>query len=186
MPKNAVPNCSEVGTLNPIVGIIGLMQANEVIKILTGTGDPIKNQLLIYNSADNSQFKMKMQVENTCDNVGKRGILKIFKKEEYADPSCEIQEEVLLITLRDFKQKLNNENLVVISVIEEDHVKLPMEVSMEIPISEFDVENLEIDTSKDYFIICRKGLLSYTATQLLKEKYPELNVFSLKNGMENY
>lgn len=39
-PKIAtdIPNCEEAGTLNPIVGIIALMQANEVIKILTNTG----------------------------------------------------------------------------------------------------------------------------------------------------
>ena len=38
MPQKHIPNCSEIGTLNPIVGMIGLMQANEVIKIITGIG----------------------------------------------------------------------------------------------------------------------------------------------------
>ncbi len=186
MPKEAVPNCSETGTLNPIVGIIGLMQANEVIKILTNTGEPLKNQLLIYNSADNSQFKMKFQVEKTCDNIGKRGILKIFKKDDYADPACEIQDENLVITMSDFKQKMSNENVVIISVIEEAHTKLPFEVTNEIPMSEFDVENLEIDANNEYHIICYKGILSYTATKLLKDKYPDLKVFSLTKGIEKY
>ena len=186
MPKEMVPSCSETGTLNPIVGIIGLMQANEVVKILSQTGEPLKNQLLIYNSADNSQFKMKFQVEKTCDNIGKRGILKIFKNEDYLDQECEVQNMDLLISMYDFKQKLNDENVVVISVIEESHSKLPFEVAMEIPISEFDVDILKIDKNKEYFIICKKGLLSYTATELLKDKYPELNVFSLKNGINNY
>ena len=39
-PKNQVPNCAEVGTLNPIVGLIGLLQANEVIKVLCELGQP--------------------------------------------------------------------------------------------------------------------------------------------------
>ena len=191
MPKDTVPSCSEIGTLNPIVGIIGLMQANEVIKILTQTGEPIKNQLLIYNSADNSQFKMKFQVEKTCDNIGKRGILKIFKKEDYADPACNPdsywkQEEDLLISMSDFKQKKDNEDTVIISVIEETHLKLPVEVSMEIPISKFDVDTLNIDTSKEYFLICNKGILSYTATELLKGKHPNLSVFSLKGGIKHF
>jgi len=191
MPKETVPNCSETGTLNPIVGIIGLMQANEVIKILTQTGEPIKNQLLIYNSADNSQFKMKFQVEKTCDNIGKRGILKTFKKEDYADPACDPggyrkQKEDLLISMHDFKQRLQGEKIVVISVIEETHIELPFEVSMEIPISEFDVDNFDIDLNKEYFLICNKGILSYTATELLKEKHPTLNVYSLKGGIKHF
>ncbi len=186
MPKENIPNCSEIGTLNPIVGIIGLMQANEVIKILSQTGEPLKNQLLIYNSADNSQYKMKLQIEKTCDNVGKRGILKIFKKEGYRDPSCEIQEEILLISADDFKQRMNEDNVVVISVTEGQTLETPFKVTNEISISDFDVESLKIDTNKVYFIICKKGLLSYVATELLKEKYPALEVFSLKNGIENY
>ncbi len=191
MPIKMIPNCSEIGTLNPIVGIIGLMQANEVIKILTQTGEPLKNQLLIYNSADNSQFKMKLQVEKTCDNIGKRGILKIFKNENYADPACDPdnyleQNMDLLIVMRDFKQKLNDENVVVISMIEENHLKLPIEVSVEIPISEFDVDTLNIDANKEYHIICNKGILSYTVTELLKEKYPNLNVLSLKGGIKHF
>jgi len=186
IPKEEFPNCSEIGTLNPIVGIIGLMQANEVIKILSQTGEPLKNQLLIYNSADNSQYKMKFEVEKSCDNIGKRGILKIFKNENYADPACEIQNMDLLIMMHDFKQKLNDKNIVVVSVIEEIHSELPIEVSVEIPISEFDVDTLNIDANKEYHIICNKGILSYTVTKLLKDKYPDLNVFSLKNGIKNY
>ena len=45
----------------PIVGIIGLMQANEVIKLLTNTGSILKDKILIYNSMENSQFTMKLE-----------------------------------------------------------------------------------------------------------------------------
>ena len=189
MPKETVPKCSEIGTLNPIVGIIGLMQANEVIKILSQTGEPLKNQLLIYNSADNSQFKMRFEVEKNCDNIGKRGILKIFKNEEYLDPTCDpnnFQNENLLISMKDFKQKLDDKSAIIISVIEDEPLNLLFDISTEIPISSFDVDTLEMDTNKEYHIICRKGLLSYTVAELLKDEYPELKVFSLKNGIENY
>ncbi len=186
MPKDLIPNCSEVGTLNPIVGIIGLMQSNEVIKIITQTGEPIKNQILIFNSSDNSQFKMKLQVEKTCDNVGKRGILKIFKNDDYLDANCEIQKEELLISSKELKQNIKNINQVIISVIEDVNTKLPFDVTQKTPFSNFDVDTLKIDSKKDYVIICNKGILSYTATQNLKNKYPSLNVLSLEKGIENY
>ncbi len=48
-PKIAtnIPNCEEAGTLNPIVGIIALLQVNEVIKLITKKGKPLINQLLM-------------------------------------------------------------------------------------------------------------------------------------------
>lgn len=61
VPTKTVPNCSEVGTLNTIVGIIGLMQANEVLKLVTNTGNLLTNQILIYDSLENSQYKMKLK-----------------------------------------------------------------------------------------------------------------------------
>jgi len=186
MPENSIPNCSEIGTLNAIVGIIGLMQANEVLKIVTQIGKPLINQLLIYNSLDNSQLKIKLKVDGGCDNVGKRGILKIFKNENYLDPDCEIQKEELLITSKNLKKNIGNENLVIISVIEEPNTKIPFEINQNLPLSIFDVETIKINQKNDYIIICQKGILSYTATQLLKEKYPDLNVFSLKNGLDKY
>ena len=186
MPKDTIPNCSEAGTLNPIVGIIGLMQANEVIKIITQTGEPLKNQILIFNSSDNSQFKMKLNVEKTCDNVGKRGILKIFKNDDYLDETCEIQNEDLLISFEELTQDIHNKNRIIISVIEDIQTKLPFEVNYKIPYSKFEVNDLKIDSDKDYIIICNKGILSYTATIDLKKKYPQLNILSLKSGIENY
>jgi len=186
MPQQAIPNCSEVGTLNPIVGIIGLMQANEVIKIITQTGQPLTNQLLIFNSLDNSQLKMKLKVDKACDNVGKRGILKIFKNEDYTDASCEIQEDEFLISAKTLKQKIGSKKIEIISVIEDINTKLPFEVLKKIPLSKFNVDNIKIDLNKDYIIICKKGITSYTVTKDLKVKYPDLNVYSLKNGIDKY
>ena len=50
------------------------------------------------------------------------------------------------------------------------NTKLPFDVAQKIPFSKFDVEVLKVDTKKDYVIICNKGILSYTATQNLKNK----------------
>ena len=186
MPKDLIPNCSEVGTLNPIVGIIGLMQSNEVIKIVTQTGQPLKNQILIINSSDNSQFKMKLQVDKTCDNVAKRGVLKIFKSDEYLDVNCEIQKEELLISTEELKQNIKKEEQVIISVIEDVNTKLPFDVAEKIPFSSFDVNTLKVDSKKNYIIICNKGITSYTVAQNIKTKYPSLNVLSLEKGIENY
>ncbi|MBE8720474.1 ThiF family adenylyltransferase [Sphingobacterium pedocola] len=46
---NEAPNCSENGVLGVLPGIIGLIQATEVIKLITGLGDPLVNKLMIWN-----------------------------------------------------------------------------------------------------------------------------------------
>ena len=78
--KDAIPNCSEIGTLNTIVGIIGLMQANEVLKLVCGIGNPLVDELLIYNSLENSQYKMKLK-----KSFDKDRIQHIFDSESYFD-----------------------------------------------------------------------------------------------------
>ncbi len=178
IPKGTVPNCSEVGTLNTIVGIIGLMQANEVLKLITNTGKSLTNQILIYNSLENSQYKMKLK-----SHFSKEMILKKFNKETYQDINCEIQDEKLLISADELKEKINN--VVIISVIEDIETKLPFKVDQKIPLSKLDVKILKMDNKKEYVIVCNKGISSYTATKMIKEKYPNLKITSLKNGIIN-
>jgi len=186
MPVEAIPNCSQVGTLNPIVGIIGLMQSSEVLKIISGLGKPLTNQLLIYNSSDNSQFIMKLNVDKTNDKSSKHSILKNFKTEDYSDVNCEIQEERLLINSNELKEKIGKKKLVIVSIIEDINDPLPFEVSKKIPLSQFNIDSFLIEMNKEYVIVCKKGISSYTVTKLLIEKYPELQVLSLKNGIDNY
>ena len=134
IPNDKIPNCSEIGTLNTIVGIIGLMQANEVLKIRTLHGKPLINQLLIYNSADNSQFKMKLKSIFT-----KEKIATLFNSENYDDASCQINDEIQ-ISQSDFKVLLNQGelNFKVISVIENEDEEIPFKVDEKAPLSTFD------------------------------------------------
>ena len=112
IPQKHVPNCSEIGTLNPIVGIIGLMQANEVIKIISETGTPLSNKILIYNTMDNSQFIMKLKPA-----FSKERVAAIFNEDNYFDAKCEIQDAYLLIEAMQLKNKLQDANVKIISVM---------------------------------------------------------------------
>lgn len=49
-PPNHVPNCAEGGVLGALPGIIGSIQANEIIKIITGIGTPLSGKLFVFNS----------------------------------------------------------------------------------------------------------------------------------------
>lgn len=189
IPTNNIPNCSEVGTLNPVVGIIGIMQANEVIKIITGIGKPLVNQILIFNSLDNSQFHMRLK-----SKISKAEIVKIFAKSDYLDSKCEIQEPHLLLEKESFKQKINRKNSTLISVIEDVNHPIPFAVDFKIPLTKFlewieskeHHEFIDQHPNNEIIILCKKGISSYTATKIWKDKYKNATVFSLKNGIDAY
>ncbi len=189
IPTNNIPNCSEVGTLNPVVGIIGTMQANEVIKIITGIGKPLVNQILIFNSLDNSQFQMRLKSKLT-----KTQIAEIIAKSDYLDPNCEIQEPDLVIEKEKLKQKINTKNITLISVIEDVNHPIPFVVDFKIPLTRFS-EWIQSKEHQDFIaqhpnneivILCKKGISSYTATKIWKDTYKNAAVFSLKNGIDAY
>lgn len=55
-PQDAVPVCAETGVIGALPGVIGALQAMEVIKLITGVGKPLIGRLLLYNGVD-AQFR---------------------------------------------------------------------------------------------------------------------------------
>ncbi|WP_347173327.1 HesA/MoeB/ThiF family protein [Polaribacter uvawellassae] len=184
-PKMAIdiPNCEEAGTLNSIVSLIAAQQVNEVLKLVTGIGKPLTDELLIYNSLQNSQIKMKLQ-----NIVSKSDIETIFKNETYFDASCEIQNPNWLISAQDLKEIIldteRSRSVEIISVLE--NLQTPFKVDKTLPISNFNVEEFQIDVSKKYVLICQKGITSYHTTKLLKDRFPTTTILSLVGGINDY
>ena len=178
-----IPNCSEAGTLNAIVGIIALQQVNEVLKLITGVGKPLTNQLLIYNSLENSQLKMKLASTFSRDKIAK-----IFENETYFDASCEIQNPEWLISADELKNKLSGQTeskLMIVSVIERD-VNYPFTVNKTISLASLNKEGFKPEKGINYVIVCEQGINSYTATSLLKEQYPMAEIVSLSGGISRF
>lgn len=180
-PKMAtdIPNCEEAGTLNAIVGIIAIAQVNEVLKLITGIGNPLINELLIYNSLQNTQLKMKLKT-----SVLKDKITKLFKVQTYVDAACSGQNLDWQITSEQLKNRLGDENLEIIAVL--NNLKLPFKVQQTIHINKFKASEIKVDKNKTYVMVCQRGLNSYRATKRLKKEYPDLEVLSLTGGISSY
>jgi sulfur-carrier protein adenylyltransferase/sulfurtransferase len=58
--EDEVLNCAEAGVLGVLPGIIGTMMANETIKLITGIGEPLANQLLTYNALNNQVYRLAL------------------------------------------------------------------------------------------------------------------------------
>ena len=174
-----IPNCSTTGTLNAIVGMIATAQVNEVLKLITGIGKPIINELLIYNALQNTQLKMKLKSVFTKDKI-----TKLFEAQTYFDLACSSQNPDWQISPKALKKRIGEQNLELIAVL--PNLKLPFKVDKTIPIQQFDATKIEVDYAKTYVMVCQRGFNSYKATEKMKKVYPELNVLNLSGGISSY
>ena len=62
--ENEAPNCSEIGVIGVLPGIIGSLQANEVIKIICGIGEVLSGKLLLFDALSLNQSLLKF-LKNT-------------------------------------------------------------------------------------------------------------------------
>ena len=58
-PRGTVPNCAEAGVLGALAGVVGSLQAIEVIKLITGAGKPMIGRLLLYDALEARFERMK-------------------------------------------------------------------------------------------------------------------------------
>ncbi len=75
-PVGLVPSCQEAGILGVVAGILGLIQANEVIKLILGIGENLVGKLLIFNALESSFRKVKIHRNETCAICGKNPTVK--------------------------------------------------------------------------------------------------------------
>ncbi len=60
------PNCNEAGVLGVIPGIIGLLQALEVIKLVTGIGEPLVGRLLLFDGLSTRLREVRLKADPNC------------------------------------------------------------------------------------------------------------------------
>jgi molybdopterin/thiamine biosynthesis adenylyltransferase len=70
-PPGLVPSCQEAGVLGVLPGVVGALQATEVLKLILGKGKPLSNQLLIYDALGVNFRKVKVPKNPDCKVCGK-------------------------------------------------------------------------------------------------------------------
>ena len=75
-PKNMIPTCSEVGVLGALCGMIGSLQAAEIIKEITNYGDTLAGSLIIFDGLRTDFRKIKIKPDPECALCGKNATIK--------------------------------------------------------------------------------------------------------------
>lgn len=82
-PAGSVPNCSQAGILGAVAGIIGTIQATEVLKLIIGQGKLLKGRLLIVDSLDMSFRETKIRKDPDCPVCGESPTITELKDYEW-------------------------------------------------------------------------------------------------------
>ncbi len=170
-PDVNVPTCSEVGVLNTIAGIIGLLQANEALKFILNIGESLNNKLLTYNALTNEQLTLKLKKSWIPD------LQSHYENEPYRSIGCQAIPE---LTWEHVEQNLDSFELV--SILEVHEHKAIVENVKHQPLSEFNINEWQ-DSNKHQVFYCMSGKRSGLLVNHLLEMHPNAMVFSLKGGL---
>jgi len=65
-PPELAPGCSVAGVLGVVPGIMGLLQANEVLKVLLGIGETLAGRLLLFDALETEFTELKLRRDPKC------------------------------------------------------------------------------------------------------------------------
>ena len=88
-PPDLAPNCAEAGVLGVLPGVIGMLQATEVLKLILGIGDPLTGRLLTYDALDASFRELHLHKDPQCPMCGPDAPTTLDDI-EYTDVACAI------------------------------------------------------------------------------------------------
>jgi adenylyltransferase/sulfurtransferase len=181
-PPANIQNCAEAGVLGVLPGIIGCMQATEVIKLVTGIGRPLINSLLSYNALTNDSYVIAL--DRTEEGSNALPANKAAFMEMNYDIDCSFNNAIQEITIDEFDELRNKEEWILVDVRELNESPLINEFEhIKLPMSNFKAE--DIDAVK-IILFCQSGSRSKVAAEKILNKYPYKKVYSLKGGINSW
>lgn len=93
-PPGLVPSCQEAGILGAVAGIIGTIQANEVLKYVLGAGELLAGKLLVFNALESSFRRINVPRDPKCPVCGKNPtITELIDYEQFCQIGSAIHSE---------------------------------------------------------------------------------------------
>lgn len=159
-------SCAEAGVIGIVPGIIGMMQANEVIKLILNTGDVLRGRLLLVDTQSMSFRELQLSKDDRCPCCRKDAPPIILK--DYITGGCPMSE--IEITPKDLQVLFKSgSQLTLIDVREPDeHALCRITGSRLIPLNDLSAHVHELDKTQLIVLHCHHGVRSMRALQFLK------------------
>jgi adenylyltransferase/sulfurtransferase len=176
-----VPSCAEGGVLGILPGLVGVIQATEVIKFILGKGDSLVGRLLLVDSLNMRFRELKLRKNPECPVCGPNPtVTKLIDYEQFCGIAPAAQESNLKngipqITVQELKRRIDaGEDVQLIDVREPWEAQIAQIKTAQIGgklIPKGDVPNrlAEIDREREVVVHCKSGGRSQQIAELLKQ-----------------
>jgi adenylyltransferase/sulfurtransferase len=186
-PPGLVPSCAEGGVVGVLPGIVGTIQAHEVIKLIVGGGDSLAGRLLLFDAWRMKFRELKLEKDPRCPVCGANpSIHELIDYEQFCGLKKNGEEEpVETISAGELKERMDRNEPIQIIDIREPHeraiVKFPR--SKAIPLGQMARRKDEFDPAVDAVFICKIGQRSIFAIRALREAGYTGRLLNLKDGV---
>jgi adenylyltransferase/sulfurtransferase len=189
-PPGAVPSCAEGGVLGILPGLIGIIQATEVIKLILGKGERLIGRLLIVDALAMRFRELKLKKNPECPVCGAHPtVTALIDYRNFCGIAPEFSQEKTLkngipqMTVQELKQRRDaGEDVFVLDVREPYEYRIANIGGTLIPQNEVPQRLAEIDRNREIVVQCRSGGRSQRIAEFLAQQgYP--NVKNLAGGI---
>ena len=174
-PPGLVPSCAEGGVLGILPGLIGLVQATEVIKLILEKGNTLVGRLLLFDALGMKFRELKLKKDPECPVCGENATIKaLIDYEEFCGIGPEVEESptgIDEVTAKELKEELDQgQDPYILDVRNPVEYEISrIEGSHLIPLDQLLNRLNELDSARDIVAHCRSGARSAKAIEMLQE-----------------
>ncbi len=184
--KNNVPSCAEFGVIGVTTGVLGILQVNEIIKIILGKGEILDGKFMIFDLLNMNMKTFNLHAEKLNKKIKNLTQFSDF----YKDIECLYDFEIKKISPKEFDNlyKVNFNKILLIDVREkEEFKKASIQGSISIPLKNLEQNSyLEFirkeSLDKEVYTLCQLGKRSEKASNIL-HKF-KISSISIEGGIE--
>jgi len=189
-PPGMVPNCAEGGVLGILPGLVGAIQATEVIKMVLGKGEPLIGRLLLVDALTMRFRELKLRKNPECPVCGQNPtVTRLIDYQQFCGIAPESSQEKTLkngipqMSVQELKQRRDaGEDVFVLDVREPYEVQIATIGGTLIPQNQVPQRLAEIPRDREVVVQCRSGGRSQRIAEFLAQQ-GYANVKNLAGGI---
>ena len=179
-PPGLVPSCAEGGVLGILPGLVGVIQATEVIKLILGKGEPLIGRLLLVDALTMRFRELKLRKNPDCPVCGTNPtVTELIDYNQFCgiapEPAqaAQVKNGIPQISVRELKTRLdkkeiNNDNFLLLDVREPYEAQIAQIGGKLIPQNDVPNRLGELNREQEILVHCRSGARSQKIAELLK------------------
>ncbi len=187
-PPGLVPSCAEGGVLGVLPGIIGSLQALEVIKLITEVGETLSGRLYIFDALEfeSRTFRIRPREDNPINGKNPT-ITGLIDYEQFCGMRAVEERPLKEVTAKElYDWQVRGEKFQLIDVREPHEYEIVNIGAELIPLATVAGSVNKIERDRKVVLHCKMGGRSAKAIRELQEKFGLSNLYNLKGGILAY